>query len=312
MGQNAVNFAAVSTIFANIFGNFARGYYVKNKAKIWGGTKLEKRTEIFDLLSTTVISSAMLTGIAILGIYLLNQSFTGLMLDSATLAVLGGVLAGIVTYMAFKRGYNTDVNSILKTMGYFLFGGVLMSMITAPDRNWWRSNFSELGTYNNLTSDVFNLTLILTGLAIIVLTDYVFRDLKVILKDKKIFGIPNIVILKTFFVVMAFFFSAMGIFPKSTFHPLHNFFAFGNPFILMALILLIKKLVPQVSKEFLFTSYGMIIIMAVIRYLYKNGTYFNLTAFEIVSFAAAFGWIIFFLKHIQHIVKNHSNLIKST
>ena len=64
-----------------------------------------------------------------------------------------------------------DAESLLLVT--FIAVGCLAAMVTTSDPEWWKLHFSQLGTFNDLSSFFFNGTLIAAGALVTTFTLYV-------------------------------------------------------------------------------------------------------------------------------------------
>lgn len=63
-----------------------------------------------------------------------------------------------------------------------------------------------------------------------------------------------------------------------------------------------RFLIPNVTRTFKYTSYGVSLILASFSMLDMFGDYITLTAFEIISFLIAFMWLIVLFDFLNHII----------
>ena len=59
----------------------------------------------------------------------------------------------------------------------FIVLGTLTAMVTTPDTEWWKVHFSHLGTFDDLSSWIFNGTLIAGGLLVTTFAVYIANDM---------------------------------------------------------------------------------------------------------------------------------------
>ena len=60
----------------------------------------------------------------------------------------------------------------------FIVLGTLTAMVTTPDPEWWTVHFSQLGTFDDLSSWIFNGTLIAGGLLVTTFAVYIANDMQ--------------------------------------------------------------------------------------------------------------------------------------
>ncbi|OIK59554.1 hypothetical protein ATW60_02600 [Oenococcus oeni] len=82
-------------------------------------------------------------------------------------------------------------------------------------------------------------------------------------------------------------------------HELHWWSA--NALVILVLILIIglKWLLPNATREFLLTAYGFAGLLALSEILFQTVHYLSLTAFEIISFSLSFGLLILLMQNLN-------------
>ena len=63
-------------------------------------------------------------------------------------------------------------------LAVFLVTGVLTSMLTAEDPQWWQEHLSALGASSDVSGVAFNVTLIVAGVVVTTLAGYATKTLK--------------------------------------------------------------------------------------------------------------------------------------
>ncbi|MCR2762636.1 hypothetical protein NQ152_03845 [Microbacterium sp. zg.B48] len=68
-------------------------------------------------------------------------------------------------------------------------------MVTSPEPQWWKVHFSQLGTFDDLSSFVFNGTLIAAGLLVTTFAVYIANDLQRLVAESVLIrsGAPRII-----------------------------------------------------------------------------------------------------------------------
>jgi hypothetical protein len=260
---------------------------------------------------TTALAFAygVVGGGAMVGLgYLFSLGFRGLAFDPYTASALVGLAAGVGAYGAASAAYNIGPNSIIVVLAVVLIGGVLFSMITNTQTDWWKENFSYLGTTDSSRPKAFNFALILGGFVMAALTSFVFS-----LFDKAVLGgkVANTAlrtnILRILFLGAALGIGGVGFFfvngdtLQSSLHVLSAFIAIA---VFIFMIVLLKWLAPTISREFQITSYLMLAGIGLAYFLFIRVGYLSFTAFEMVSFGICFSWLILFLRQINSMSTN--------
>ena len=179
-----------------------------------------------------------------------------------------------------------------------IVSGCVISMAANGQRRWWQHNLSFLGTESARNAWQFNLTLIFSALLMVVLIDYLFVSLGRIYPQTW-----RILTLRVLLTLTAIDLGAVGVFPNTTdLHLLHDAVAGGLVTLLVLLIVGVRWLLPGVTKDFLWISYGIGIGLLVLNFGFRWFRYPSLTAFEIQAFAISFGWILMLFSRIETLV----------
>jgi len=193
--------------------------------------------------------------------------------------------------------------STLLTIG--IISGCVVSMAANGQRRWWQHNLSFLGTQEARNAWQFNLTLIFSALLMVVLIDYLFVSLSRIYP--RTWRTSTLRVLLT---LTAIDFGAVGLFPNNTaFHWLHDLVAGGLVTLLVLLIIWVRWLLPAVTKDFLWLSYGAGVVLLLLNFGFRWFRFPSLTAFEIQAFGISFGWLLMLFSRLQTLVNEDPELL---
>lgn len=78
--------------------------------------------------------------------YLLGLLFDGLVLDIYLSTLLSLVLFSIINYLMVSFILLISPSFMTKLLVIVIIGGVLISMVTNSEKQWWQNNISFLGT----------------------------------------------------------------------------------------------------------------------------------------------------------------------
>lgn len=171
-------------------------------------------------------------------------------------------------------------------------------MAVNNERYWWQHNLSFLGTRNASSGWQFNATLIFSALLMIALIDYLFVSLQEYYP-----GSRRLILLRALLTLTAINLGLVGVFPNNiSSHYLHDQVASFLIYCVLALIIGVRWLLPQITKEFLYLSYGVGAALAVAEVLFRGIGYLSLTAFEMLAFVMAFGWLLMLLDRIESLI----------
>lgn len=250
---------------------FGASYYLESKRnpQSWR-LELPLIKRIIDIiaLSATIMMLCHLLLVAIS--YLFQMGFVGMTVDRYG----GAVLAG----------------------GATAFVGTMASMIAAPDQAWWESHFSALGNSESRSGERFNLTLVLTGLAITALANYVGHDLERGLKLRKIQNKRLVTLLSWILAGIGLFMMGVGLVPDASNTAVHVGFASGMVVLFALFLYIVVRNVPGLPKDLLAFSAIVVIAIAVSILLWVPIGYYNLTGMEFVAAGFLFPWLIVFVR----------------
>lgn len=248
-----------------------------------------------------VVACGMVVIFIMMAIYwLFGELFTGAQFDPYTSALLVLIAVGVVDYLMINLAMTLSPGVITNLMTIMIVGGVGFSMLTNSSKDWWKHNFSFLGTNQNNTHWQFNITLIFSGLLMMILIDYLFVNLN------KQYGGWGVQTLRWLLYALAACMACIGIFPNNPrFHVLHDRISMWLVYLLLILIVVVRWFLPEVTTQFLKLSYTIGGIMASDYFIFKAFTYLSLTAFELIAFILAFAWILLLFQYIENIVQNN-------
>lgn len=268
--------------------------FVRQKLSQHGPAATFTWRSLFPLL----IACAMIIAITAEGTgWLIDRLFPGLRLDLYTATVLVMVGVSIVNYLLINLAYTLSPGVVINLMTVMIVGGVGVSMLANPTKNWWQHNFSFLGTANSGTAWQFNFTLIFSGLLMATLVDYLFVNLAPQYHTKKTLW------LRLLLLALAANIAGIGLFPNDPkYHLLHDRIAMWLVYLLWLLIIAVRWCLPGVTKQFLKVSYLIGAIMVLDYFMFKVVGYLSLTAFELLAFALAFAWLLLLFQYIEHLL----------
>jgi hypothetical membrane protein len=251
---------------------------------------------------------AAITTIAIF--ILLQMSFQGLHVDGWTSTFGLAATTGLATYYIYLSVSRINTSKMAALLVVFMVVAVLTSMATAQDPLWWEYHFSQLGTFEDRSSGLFNITLIIAGGLVTTFALYLYRDIQVLV-DKKILDKPWAPrAISVTFIVMGIFLACVGLFPVHTNPTMHNVTAIGMAIAFILLLSTSRWTLKGMSWTFFVVTFAFLAGVLISVYLFAVTHYFNLTAFELVVFAIIFGWISTFIRFISATVDQSNATVK--
>ena len=235
--------------------------------------------------------------------WLLGQMFNDASFDLYTTTVFAFVIIAAVNYLMINLAMTLTSGVVTNLLTIMIIGGMLFSMLTNSSRDWWKHNFSFLGTAENSASLQFNVTLIFSGLLMMTLVDYLFVNLQKRYRGRRV------LVLRLLLYMLSACVASIGLFPNDPqFHVLHDRVSMWLVYIMLILIVLIRWILPEVTRQFLILSYVMGALMGLEYIVFKLSYYLSLTAFELLEFGLAFSWLLLLLQNIENLARFGHNL----
>lgn len=248
-------------------------------------------------LSVVIVHTALAFLATYAGYRLLGLGFIGLPVITFWAIVLMAVTLGLSAYIVYLSVSRMTTQRMSTLLMAFIVIGTLTAMITSPDPEWWKVHFSELGTFDDLSSFVFNGTLIAGGLLVTTFAVYIGNDLQR-LSDAGVLANPRGPrIVSTLFVIMGIMLAFVGIVPVDVSLLIHNLSATGMAVMFLALLFAGPGLLRGMPRAYFISSWAFLTATVASVVLFVV-TYFSLTAFEIIVFALIFGWIAVFIRFL--------------
>lgn len=260
-------------------------YFILNRKNIT--TKYSAYT-FWRTFPVIVISFVLILSLVLMVIaWGMSHIFIGVTFGPITSIILFFVFMLVVNYVMIRTGIAVNYEMLTTTMLLVIVSGGAMSM-AANGRNWWQHNLSFLGTKHAHNSWQFNLTVVFASLLMIALVDYIFVSLRDAIKTSW-----RTIVLRILLTLTAVDLGLVGIFPdNANFHDIHVEVSTDLVYFIVALIVGIRWLLPEISKRFLFLSYAMCVGLVIMDIMFKPLHLISLTAFELSACVLAFGWIL--------------------
>ncbi|KQQ92920.1 hypothetical protein ASF62_14085 [Leifsonia sp. Leaf325] len=235
---------------------------------------------------------------------LLEGAFIGAVVFPFAAAAMLGAACAASSYFVFLSAVHMTTSRVAATMAIFLVLGLLTSMLTAGDPNWWKMNISALGMSDDLSGYVFNFTLVIAGIVITTMANYMTAELESgpltrtdeTTTDAVSRGRARYV--KWSLVLIGVFLACVGIFPVDDFFAIHNTVAIGMAVVFAVLVFRLPWVVPGLPRAFFVVGFLFIAVIAATAVSFATG-YYNLTAVEIIAFALIFTWLIVLIRMVS-------------
>ena len=225
-----------------------------------------------------------------------QQAFVGAVLYPLAAAVLVGVAAAISSYIAYLSAVSMNAYRLAALLAVFLVMGVLTSMLTAENPQWWQENLSALGMSSDVSGVAFNVTLIIAGVVVTTLAGYATKTLASTADTAS--SRRRVRKLEGGIILIGILLACVGLFPVDEQFWLHTGAASGMVVVFGTLIVRLRSLVPAIPATF--NALGMV-FLAVIAFavvMYFPVGYYNLTAVELIAASLVFAWLIVLIRNL--------------
>ncbi|WP_439591307.1 DUF998 domain-containing protein [Microbacterium sp.] len=247
---------------------------------------------------SVVIVHAALSFVVTYGLYkLLALGFIGLPVVPFWAVVLMAVTLGLTAWIVYLSVSSMTTQRMSSLLMAFIAIGTLTAMVTTPDPDWWQVHFSQLGSFEDLSSWVFNGTLIAGGLLVTTFAVYIANDMQSLAEAGALTSPRGPRIVPVLFVVMGIMLACVGIFPVDVNLLVHNLSAMGMAAMFLVLLIAGPRLLRGMPRTYFVSAWAFLGALVASIVLFAVG-YFSLTAFEIIVFALIFGWIAVFIRFL--------------
>ena len=225
-----------------------------------------------------------------------QRAFVGAVLYPLAAAILVGVTGAISTYIAYLSTVTMNAYRLAALLAVFLVTGVLTSMLTAEDPQWWQENLSALGMSSGVSGVAFNLTLIVAGVVVTTLAGYSTRTLESTAKTAP--ARRRVRHLEGGIVLIGILLACVGLFPVDEQFWLHTAAASGMVVVFGTLIVRMRSLVPSIPATFNLLGLVFLAVIAFAVLMYFPFGYYNLTAVELIAASLVFAWLIVLIRNL--------------
>ena len=172
----------------------------------------------------------------------------GAVLYPVAAAILVGVTGAISAYIAYLSAVTMNAYRLAALLAVFLVTGVLTSMLTAEDPQWWQENLSALGMSSDVSGVAFNVTLIVAGVVVTTLAGYSTRTLESTASTAS--ARRRVRQLEVGIILIGILLACVGLLPVDEQFWLHTAAASGMVVVFGTLIVRMRSLVPSIPATF--------------------------------------------------------------
>ncbi len=290
-----VSVAAVTSVLVAILGGaaFATAYVsVARRTSRWRTRPVLWR--IADALALTIAAASIAAMAALAAYTLFQRMFQGLLLGriAATLMAAVTVAAGCYLLTAIAHGMSSSGVAVLLVA--FLGAGVVASTLSADNPGWWQSNFSALGISTSSSASAFNFTVVVAGIVLTTLADYLSADL---VRWPNL-GMRTVLTVRIVLTVIGLTLIGLGVVPVNLSRLVHDIFAVTAIVGFGLLILAAPALLRTLPSTFIVTTWIFGGLMVVVVLLWRVGRAYNFTAVELLSVLIIFAWLALFARTV--------------
>jgi hypothetical protein len=290
-----VSVATVTSILVAVLGGaaFATAYVrVAHRTPRWRSLRVVWR--IADALALTIAAASIAAMTALAAYTLFQRMFQGLLLGriAATLMASATVAAGCYLLTIIAQGMSSSGVAVLLVA--FLGAGVIASTLSADNPGWWQSNFSALGISTSSSASAFNFTVVVAGIVLTTLADYLSADLG----RWPMLGRRTVLVVRIVLTVIGLTLIGLGVIPVNLSRLVHDIFAVTAIVGFGVLILAAPVLLRTLPSTFIVTTWVFGGLMVVVVLLWRVGGAYNFTAVELLSVLIIFAWLALFARTV--------------
>ncbi|MEO7586428.1 MAG: hypothetical protein ABIS84_00210 [Arachnia sp.] len=266
-----------------------------------GGNAWQRRLSLFrrvvDLIGLTLVHAiiSMLATAAVFAVF--ADAFRALDMDRWAGSFLVAGACAVGAYVAASSAASLTTQSLSILIAAFLVVGAFTSALTSSDPQWWQAHFSALGAASDASGITFNFTLILTGIVLTTLADFLTHDLS---RWAAHTGEPNwkVVFVRVGFIVLGIMLGMVGVIPVNRSLFWHNMVTYVAVGAFAVMLLAVPFLFRRLSGGFVGVTIVVAAMMGLGGWLNVGAKYLNITAFEIAAVGAVFIWLILFIRTV--------------
>ncbi len=267
-----------------------------------------RRSWVWSFLPLALANAVAVGLTAAVALQFVSLVFRDLSLPALYAVALVGLACGAVAYVVANRNMQVRVGHVFQLFGVTLLGGIAISAIAGNNPMWWEQSFSFLGERGSDTHTVFNATLIIAGVLMIVLQQF-FMDDFIYLRSLRLLTPRKTQIVRVSLIALGVLMALVGTIPfgvNALLNNIHSFAAYGLALILLGYMALVRRLLPYFSREFYATSWTAVVLLVAAVTLHLLGS-INTVGVELLAFAIGGSWLMLFIKNVELLVEHLSS-----
>lgn len=267
--------------------------------------ELSRFRRVVDLIGLMLMFASISLLVVMALFQLFSNAFRTIRFDEPSGAFLVAVTCAAVGYIVASATSQLSTSSLTVYLSIFVFAGAIFSAMTSVNEYWWRMHFSTLGTAIDASGIAFNVTLILAGLVLVTLSDFIVYDLSLMVRYDK-GSTLKVTIVRIGFIVFGVCLAGIGVFPESFSHLGHIVSTYAAITVVVLLMMLMIALFPRVRRAFWAPTLLIAAMLGAAGYLHRGIWYLNITAFEMIAVALVLVWLFLLIRAISSVVTDLS------
>lgn len=227
-----------------------------------------------------------------------QQAFQGVALDRFAGTFWVAAASGGAAYIASSSLTALTGRSLATLLAAFLTVGVLASALSAPDPYWWERYFSELGEGTGASSTIFNLTLLLTGIALLTVVEFIAHDLdrwaRATGEDHR--AVTAVRVMLTLVGVLV---ALVALVSRSVSVLWHDVLAQSLVAVFALTLVVLPVLLRRLPGALIGFTAGAFALLMMVVVLYAGVGYLNFTAFEMGAAVIVFVWLLLLIRTVS-------------
>ena len=257
---------------------------------------------LLNILGLTVLH-AMLALLATLAAFAVFQNaFEGVALDRWAGAFWVAVAGGVWGYITASSTMSMTTHSLSVLLLVFLGAGALSSASSASEPRWWDLHFSALGTSSDFSGLTFNMTLLVTGIALTTVGDFLAHDLGVWARGagERAWKVAAVRASMLSFGVLV---ALVALIPVNVNKDWHDTAAQSLVMVFAIALVSFPIMFRRMTGSFQAVTLVIAALLVTLLVLYEGVDYLNTTAFEMGAGAAVFLWLLLFIRTVTAAVE---------
>jgi hypothetical protein len=266
-----------------------------------------QRSWIWGVLPLAIAYTVVVGLFAALGLQFVDMVFSGLALPKVYAVAIVALVCGLVAHTVATQSMQVRVRTVMGLFVITLLAGVSISAITINNTMWWEHSFSFLGESNERSHYIFNATMIVSGVLVLILQQFLMDDF-VFLRDIGLLTQRKLHWVRGGFIALGLLLTMIGIVPYGTdnvTNTIHDLSAYSIAGVLLVFMLMARRLLPQLPREFFVTTWVMVALLVGAVLLHFVGS-INTVGVELLAFAIGGTWLLLFIKNVETFVERLS------